>query len=547
MKWFQRLTKKPAPRKPDLDKKGRSGSSETTSFTGDLPARPVSPCLENNLNYLKSILGEQDDIIYRHIRLGGLHNVPACIIYINGLVDSTILHDGIIKPLMLLSTQSNSVPNQSNLLGFILELALPASNVTEVTGIKKLVSGLLSGGVVLLVEGLDKAILTNIRKHPERDISEPPSEVLVRGPREGFTETLVTNISMVRRRIKHPGLRFHTTPIGRITATDVALVHIEGITSPRLVSEVKQRLERIDIDGILESGYLEELIEDNPYSPFPQMHHTERPDRVAAALLEGQVALLTDGSPNALIMPAQLASFINSPEDYYERFLLSTAIRMLRWFAFAVSLFLPSLYIAITTFHQEMVPTRLLVSISAYRQGLPFSTLFEALMMEFIFEVLREAGVRLPRAIGQAVSIAGALVIGQSAVQAGIVSPLMVIIVAATGIASFTIPSYSMGLTIRLFRFPLMLLAGSFGLFGVSIGLIMLVVHVANLRSFGVPFLAPLSPLHTRSLKDVLVRAPWWAMRQRPDEYGHANPVRQASGLKPGPSATAKKGGAHDD
>lgn len=544
MKWFQRLTKKPALHKPNPANRDQDGNSDAPSFTGDLPAKPVSPHVENNLNSLKSILGEQDDIIYRQIRLGSLRNVPACIIYIDGLVDSAVLHDDIIKSLMLLSTQSDFIPGQTNLRSFILELALPASNVTEVPNIKELVSSLLSGGVVLLVEGLDRAILIDIRKHPERAISEPPSEVLVRGPREGFTETLITNITMLRRRIKHPGLRFHIMPIGRVTATEIALVYIKGITSPDLVDEVRQRLERIDIDGILESGYLEELIEDNPYSPFPQMHHTERPDRVAASLLEGQVALLTDGSPNALIMPAQLASFINSPEDYYERYILSTSIRLLRWFAFAVSLFLPSLYIAITTFHQEMVPSRLLVSISAYRQGLPFSTLFEALMMEFIFEVLREAGVRLPRAIGQAVSIAGALVIGQSAVTAGLVSPLMVIIVASTGIASFTIPSYSMGITIRLFRFPLMLLAGSFGLFGVSIGLIMLVVHVVNLRSFGVPFLAPFSPLHTSSLKDVLVRAPWWGMRQRPKEYGRANPVREAADLKPSPSRNQSEGGA---
>jgi spore germination protein KA len=536
MKWFQRLTKKPAPRKPDLDKKGRSGSSETPSFTGDLPARPVSPCLENNLNYLKSILGEQDDIIYRHIRLGGLHNVPACIIYIDGLVDSTILHEGIIKPLMLLSTPGDCVPGQSNLRNFVLELALPASNVTEVKDIEKLVARLLSGEVILLIEGLDKAMLVDIRKHTERPIIEPPSEVLVRGPREGFTETLQTNITLLRRRVKDPNLRFESRVIGRATATQVVLIYINGIVSPQLVAEVNQRLQRIDVDSILDSGYLEEFIEDNPFSPFPQMLHTERPDRVAGCILEGQVAILVDGSPFALIMPAQLASFINTPEDYYERYALTTALRWVRWISFSISLFLPSLYIATTTFHQEMIPSRLLVSIASYRQGLPFSTLFEALLMEFVFEILREAGVRLPRAIGQAVSIAGALVIGQSAVTAGIVSPLMVIVVAATGIASFTIPTYNMGLTIRLLRFPLMLLAGTFGLFGIMIGMIMLTIHATNLRSFGTPYLSPLAPLNSRDLKDILVRAPWWQMKQRPAEYAKTNPHRQAADMKPGPA-----------
>ncbi len=534
MKWFQWLTNI-SPRKPTPDNNGSTNNnSDKSSITGELPDTAISLHLNENLRQLRSILGVQNDIIYRQIRLGNNRATPACIIYIDGLVDTAVLIDDIIQSLIHLSTQGDFAPGKTNLGNFIVESALPASNVAEVATIPKLVASLLSGGVILLVDGMHPAVAIDIRKHAERAIGEPPSEVLVRGPREGFTETLKTNMTLIRRRIRHPKLRFSTISIGRVTATDVAMVYIEGITSQDLIAEVQQRLERIDIDGILESGYLEELIEDNPYSPFPTIHHTERPDRVAASLLEGQVVVLTDGSPFALIMPAQLASFLNSPEDYYERYILTTAVRQLRWVAFAISLFLPSLYIAITTFHQEMIPPRLLVSISAYRQGLPFSTLIEALMMEFVFEVLREAGVRLPRAIGQAVSIAGALVIGQSAVQAGIVSPLMVIIVAATGIASFTIPSYSMGITIRYLRFPLMLFAGAFGLYGITIAFIMLVIHVVNLRSFGVPYLAPLAPLHTGGLKDVVIRAPWWGMKKRPTEYGKPDLIRQAPELKPG-------------
>jgi spore germination protein KA len=543
MKWFQWLAKKGISPNNSPAEGANANTANVPVYTGALPDTPVSLHLDENIQQLKSILGEQVDIIYRRIRLGPSPNNPACIVYIEGLVDTPVLNEDIIKSLMLFTKQGDLKAGKSSIRDDILNSVLTASNVCESCNIKQLVASVLSGEVILLVEGLNAAFLIDIKAHAERAISEPPSEVLVRGPREGFNETLKTNMTMIRRRIKHPRLRFSTMPIGRITATDVALVYIEGIAAPDLVNEVKQRLQRIDIDGVLESGYLEELIEDHPFSPFPQMHHTERPDRVAGSLLEGQVAILCDGSPFALIMPAQLASFINSPEDHYERYILSTALRHVRWISFGISLFLPSLYIAITTFHQEMIPTRLLVSISAYRQGLPFSTLIEALMMEFIFEVLREAGVRLPRAIGQAVSIAGALVIGQSAVTAGIVSPLMVIVVAATGIASFTIPSYSLGITIRLFRFPLMLLAGAFGLFGVSIGFILLVIHTVNLRSFSVPYLSPLAPLQTKDLKDILVRAPQWKMNMRPREYGQLNPTRMAPGLKPGPQQGSNNGG----
>lgn len=503
-------------------------------YIGELPDIPVSPHLPENLQTLKIILGQSKDIVYRQIRLGAVPNNPICLVYIDGLIDTKILNDQIVRSLMQFKPDHTRT-GKTGLGDYILNSVLTVANVVESSHMRQVVAGILSGQVVILTDGLKIALSVDISKHPERAVSEPTTEVLVRGPREGFVETLATNITMIRRRIRHPRLRFCVLRIGRITATEVALVYIKGVASPDLVDEVKQRLERIDIDGVLESGYLEELIEDNPFSPFPQMHRTERPDRVAGSLLEGQVAVLTDGTPFVLIMPTQLGSFLNSPEDYYERYILSSGLRLLRWVSFMVSLFLPSLYIAVTTFHQEMIPPRLLISISAYRQGLPFSTLFEALLMEFTFEVLREAGVRLPKAIGQAVSIAGALVIGQSAVTAGIVSPLMVIIVAATGIASFTIPSYNMGITIRLFRFPLMLLAGAFGLFGVSVGFIMLVTHVVNLRSFGVPFLSPLSPLHPNSLKDILIRGPWWKMHSRPREYGKANLTRQAPDLKPGP------------
>lgn len=494
----------------------------------------VSSRLKNNLDLLKSILGQNNDIIFRSFNLGFGKHTEAAIIYIEGMVDKTMLNIDIMKPLML-EDHTNINPSVKSLQETIVKSLLTVSNVQEDQTIDRIVKGILSGRVILMVDGLAAAFNIDICEYKKRQITQPESEVLIRGPREGFTESLSTNITLIRRRLKSPNLVFESFTIGRVTSTEISVVYIKGIASPDMLNELKNRLQRIDIDGVLESGYLEEFIEDNPYSPFPQMHHTERPDRVTAALLEGRIAVITHGTPFVLIIPVELTSFLTSPEDYYERYMLGTVILFLRYTAFALSLLLPALYIAVTTFHQEMIPSRLLIGISSYRQGVPFPTLLEALIMEFMFEALREAGTRLPRTVGQAVSIVGALVIGQSAVQAGIVSPLMVIIVAVTGIFSFMMPSYNLAITLRLLRFPLMLLAGSMGLFGVVTGVLIITIHLTSLRSFGMPYLSSLAPLHVQDLKDVLIRAPWWAMNNRPVEIAKLNSRRQTKNLKPSP------------
>jgi spore germination protein KA len=275
------------------------------------------------------------------------------------------------------------------------------------------------------------------------------------------------------------------------------------------------------------------MIVDNPYSLFPQVITTERPDRAAAALAEGRVVLITDTTPFALILPATLAMLLQSPEDYYHPHGISTAIRWLRYLAFIISVAASPLYVAVTTFHQEMIPFKLLLSVAAAREGVPLPAVLEAIVMEGVFELLREAGIRLPRPVGQAVSIVGALVIGEAAVTAGVVSPLMVIVVATAGIASFATPSYELAIPLRILRFPLMVLAGSLGLFGLTAGLLAVLIHLSGLRSFGVPYLAPLAPLKFGEWKDVLWRAPLWMMHTRP-ETAKRNWYRQAAaGLKP--------------
>ncbi|MCL4441268.1 MAG: spore germination protein [Firmicutes bacterium] len=521
--------------KKDSPKENEKAGNRQAYEMEELEKMPVSDRLAENLDILKGVLGHNSDVVFRTFRIGLADRAEAVVVYVDGMIEKKIISAEIIKPLMLESRMAGMDCQKEQLLDLVENSGITASEVKSTAFMGDVIAGVLYGDAALLIDGLGTGLAIDVKGWQTRSIEEPPSEVLVRGPREGFTETLRTNITLIRRKLRSPDLFFRDIQVGRKTNTSVTIAYINGLADSSLVAEVISRISRIDIDGILESSYLEEFIEDSPYSPFPQILHTERPDKVAAALLEGRVAILTDGTPVALVAPAPFITFMQSPEDYYERYFLSTAIRWVRYTAFVISLVLPSLYIAITTFHQEMIPTRLLISLAAAREGVPFPALVEALLMEFTFEALREAGIRLPRAVGQAVSIVGALVIGQAAIQANIVSPLMVIVVAVTGIASFMNPAFNIALTMRLLRFPMMLLAGTLGLFGVMTGILAILIHLAGLRSFGVPYMDSISPFHPGDMKDVAIRAPWWAMDRRPADISSKNRRRQSSGLKPAP------------
>lgn len=312
-------------------------------------------------------------------------------------------------------------------------------------------------------------------------------------------------------------------------------MYINGIANDKIVREVKKRIKRIDTDSIIESGEIEQFIEERTYTFFPTVFQTERPDVVAANLLEGRVAVLVSGSPFVLTVPALFIEFFQAADDYTTRFDISAAIRILRILVFFISLVAPATYVAITTFHQEMIPTILIITIAAQREAVPFPAFVEAFIMEITFEILREAGVRLPRTIGQAVSIVGALVIGQAAVEAGIVSPAMVIVVAITAIASFATPSFSVAISIRLIRFILMFLAAFIGFYGMISGLMFMTLHLCSLRSYGVPYMSPLAPAMMKNLGDTLIRMPTWAKNIRPKLISQKNIKRQGNEQPPSP------------
>jgi spore germination protein KA len=487
----------------------------------------LSSDLNQNLQVLRSIYKDCSDVVFRPFLIGG--QINAELIYIEGLSNVQEIDTNVLSPLM-----RETKGEQSHLTEWLKE-KISVSKVKEVKTFADCIESLSMGNPVMLVERESQGVALGLAQWEKRSIEEPTSESVVRGPREGFTEALGVNTSMLRKKLRSPQLKMKSMKIGRYTQTDIVITYMEGIADKTLIEEVMNRLQRIEIDGILDSGYIEEMMEDQPSSPFPQIMSTERPDTSVASLLEGRVVILVDGSPFALIAPTTLYSLLQSSEDYYQRFVLSSAIRWLRYLFVVLSLLLPSIYVAVLSYHQEMVPTKLILSMAASREAVPFPALVEALIMEITFEALREAGVRLPKQIGAAVSIVGALVIGQAAIQAGLVSAPMVMVVALTGIASFTIPRYNFGASIRLLRFPMIFLAGMLGLLGVMLGLLVTLTHLCTLRSFGVPYLSPMAPMKGKDMKDVLIRAPWWKLNTRPHLTGEYNQYRQAPNQKPDP------------
>ena len=493
--------------------------------------------LTGNLNHdiqeFKMIFERSSDIVYREFQVGCQKGT---LIFLDGLVSTELMDADILKPLFNYG-KDQVCPSEIHLIKqLLLEQVITAAQISEGQKIGDVIDHVLSGDTAVLIDGMQQALFISLQQWDKRSVEESSTEPVVRGPREGFTENLRTNTTLIRRRLKTPKLKMESATVGRLSKTNIVMTYLEDIADESLVAEVRKRIHRIDIDAVLESGYIEELISDNPFSIFPQVAYTERPDKVVGNLLEGQVGILIDTTPFCLIAPQTFFQFLQGTEDYYLRYPVASFIRFIRYLFLLISLLLPSLYIAVTTFHQEMIPTSLLLSVASSRETVPFPAFVEALIMEISFEGLREAGVRMPRPVGQAVSIVGALVIGQAAVQAGIVSSPMVMIVALTGIASFINPSYNLGNSIRILRFPMMILAGVMGLYGVLLGAIALQIHICRLRSFGVPYFSPVAPMDADSiLKDVIIRAPRWAMVKRPGLGVNHKTKRMKDTLRPGP------------
>lgn len=469
--------------------------------------------LKNNLDLIKQQLGEAPDLIIRQFDIDTEPKVSGAVIFIDEMVSKDLVNQYILYPLMIEGEKDHPGGNAWEVVN---EQLLSAGEVKEFSEFGEAIGAILRGDTVLLVNGYEKAMWIGSKSWPTRSISEPHSENVIRGSREGLSETIVFSLALIRRRLKDPDLRIKSYEIGEHTKTFVNLLYIENLTEESLVKEVDRRLKQIKIDGILESGYIEELIQDQIWTPFPQLQNTERPDSAVAHLLEGQVIILVDGTPHVLIAPAVFSQFYHSPEDYYERFWISTFLRLVRMVSFFLALLLPALYIAFVSFHPEMIPSRLAIAMAAGRSTVPFAAVLEAVVMELTVEVLREASIRLPSLIGPTIGIVGALVVGQAAVSAGLVSPSIVIIVGLTTICSYANPSYSAAISVRLIRFPFMIMASILGLYGIMLLFVLMIGHLVQLRSFGVPYMAPFAPFNWQDAKDTIIRTPWHFMEKRP-------------------------------
>jgi len=453
------------------------------------------------LEGLNRRLGNSTDIIYRFLALGPF---PAVIIFIEGLGDPNFLIEAIHKDHALFNELPGEFPG--NCLTLLKEQTITLGKVGEVRSYGDIEAEILSGNTIVFLNGSATALSVGTEALKQRPVQEASSQSVVRGPREGFTESLRENTALVRRRIQNPQLRIEQRKLGANTRTAVAVMYMEGIADTEVLNELRSRLDSIRLDSVLESNYIEEMIQDRRYSPFPTVYNTERPDVIASALLEGRIAIFVEGTPFVLVVPALLVQFFQSSEDYYQRSDFASLVRLLRYFCFTIAMLMPSFYIAITTFHQEMIPTALLISLIGQREGIPFPAFLEAFIMEITFEILREAGIRLPKSIGQSVSIVGTLVIGQAAVEAGLVSAAMVIVVSITAIANFALPAFNVGISARMLRFVLMAIAASFGLYGIIIAMIILGLHLCSLQSMGIPYMTSFAPMRWRSQKDSLIR-----------------------------------------
>ncbi|SMF85967.1 spore germination protein KA [Paenibacillus uliginis N3/975] len=467
-----------------------------------LSPQPVFPTVQENIQYLKEALFHTDELARETVSIPG-HTSEFLFMYT--MCDQSKIREEILKP--ILQRRDGD-----------LEEILIAMRADKHGDLEKVIDLLVNGYAVLFIEGMEECFAIEVRSSHVRSITEPNNEKVVEGSHEGFVENVLINLQLVRKHIENRNLVVKRYKLGNETKSEVVIVYLQNLANPKLIEEVDQRIRNIDADNITSSEFIEEYIEDKSFSPFPQLLHTERPDRVIANLLEGRVALLAEGSPTALIMPVTFFAFYQSPDDYSFRSVQASFIRFIRVFSFIIAIGLPAYYIAVVSFHYEVIPQDLLLPVKSSVEHIPYPPILEALFMELTIELLREAGIRLPGPVGQTIGIVGGLVIGDSVVKVGMVSNAMIIVVALTAIASFVVPSHEMSASVRMLRFPVMVAASLFGFFGIVYSLMIIVIHLCKLESFGTPYFSPVAPFRWKDWKDTIIRLPQWMLKQRSND-----------------------------
>ena len=490
------------------------------------PDIPDNKDLKLNSVNIKSILKRNSDAVFRDIFICGDPNCPVTLVFIDGLVDSKGIADDVVKPLME-NNKLCEAKNEHETINLIKHGAVYFPHMKVRSNINDTLNDILNASCALIFNSENIALTFAVNGFETRGITEPTNESIVKGAKDAFIESLRTNTATVRRKIKNPKLIVEQSIVGRQTKTSIGIVYIDGIVNSHLVDEVKQRLDNIEIDGVIEAGFIEEYIIDKKYTVFPLIGATERPDRFSSAITEGRVGLIIDGLPTAYLIPANVHQFLRTMDDYSQNYLVVSALRFLRYLTAMLTIFLPGFYIAVTTFHHEMIPSELAQAIAASKEGVPYPSFIEVFMMMIAFEILLEAGLRLPKTIGQAVSIVGALVVGEAAVNAKLISPAVVVIIAITAISSFTIPNQDFSNSLRLWRFVIAIASASMGIFGISMAAIFLLYQLASIETFGVPYLSPYVASEGRDLEDSIIRIPLRFLKKRPSSFRPPNERRQ--------------------
>lgn len=490
--------------------------------------RQVSANLEENQSVLEKLyqLPKNKDVVIRHLTIPLSPPVKAMMVFLEGMVDSKILNLAVLQPLMLFSADRSANSTSDSLTDQIIEECLPAKQVKKAVDFQSVQNSINSGDAALFINGVPEAVLIDTKGMAQRSVSRPVTEQTIRGSQAAFSEGLRINTGLIRSALKSSDLVTEIITVGKRTNTNCAIMYLASVANPQLVAEVKRRISGISTSYIGDIGELQQFIEDHPGILFPQALSTERPDRVVAHLSEGRVAFILEGVPFAHIVPVSFFTFFHSAEDFSFKSLNSSFLRILRLVAAFTTLLLPSFYLAIYYFHPEALPTEIVLAIAGARERVPFPAFMEIILMEFSFELIREGGLRIPGVLGSTIGIVGALILGQAAVTANIVSPIVVIIIALTGLASFAIPDFQMAMAFRLLRFVMLLLAASLGLVGVASGLLIMALLLCSMKSFGVPYMVPVAP-KTKANLDVVIRGPVFRQEERPDALNTIDRQRQ--------------------
>jgi len=476
----------------------------------------ISSNLEKNIKVIENAFQNCGDIVKRRFFVGEKKEIAVYMIYTDNIVNGSAIEESILTNIM---NRCRIDGKKEGMLKRLNEEVIAIGEMTEVKTFQEIFDAVLLGDTILLMDGNDIALQASTKGFPSRGVSEAKTEVVVQGPKDAFTEIGATNIVLIRRRIRDTKLKVKRTKVGKRSKTDVAILYMEDIVRKEILQEVENRINQIDIDVILDSGYIDQLLENKWLSPFPQLQMTERPDKASSALLEGRVVIVIDNTPFVVMVPATLNVFFQAAEDYYDRWEIMSFIRLIRYCAGFLAVALPGLYIALTVFHPSMIPTNLALKIAETRQNIPFPAVGEILIMELAFELLREAGIRLPSPVSSTIGIVGGIIIGQAAVEAGIVSPSVVIVSALTGICTFVIPNIALVSGLRLTKYIVLLFSSLLGLYGFWLALILMLIHMASLKSFHIPFLYPFCSASINDyndLEDSIFRLPLWFMKKRP-------------------------------